>query len=256
MLAGCGGAPAHVAVPPFDRTLTGGGLSLAFHVIDGAGPAFVLEAGGGADAASWKTFPAALAKATGHRVIAYDRAGFGKSGFPATPFTIADELAALHADLHELAADRIIPVAASYGGLLAVAYTQTYPGDVAGLVFVDPMNADFVEALGLDRVVGTVPKIENPRDDHERAIVRMVASFPGLIRSLHGVRWPANLPVVIVSAATPPFPDPDMQAAWRASHEKLAQVPGASRVIATKSDHDITDDEPDVVIAAAQRVLR
>ncbi|MEO8552595.1 MAG: alpha/beta fold hydrolase [Kofleriaceae bacterium] len=256
VLAGCGAAtPPPASSPRTERTLTGGGLSLFFRVIDGGAPAFVLEAGGGADSASWGTFPIDLAKATGRRVIAYDRAGFGKSPFPAKPFAIADELAALHADLHELGADRIVPVAASYGALIAVAYTKTYPDQIAGLVFVDPMNADFVEAVGLERVMTTVPKISALKSDLERAVARMVEGFPDLIASLHGVRWPANLPVVIVSAATPPFPAADLQAAWRASHVTLAATPGASRVLATKSDHDITETEPEVVVAAAQRVL-
>jgi pimeloyl-ACP methyl ester carboxylesterase len=256
VLAGCGAAtPTPPPSSPPEQMMMGGGLSLFFRVIDGGAPAFVLEAGGGADSSSWKSFPADLAKATGHRVIAYDRAGFGKSPFPAAPFTIAEEMAALHADLQTLGAERIVPVAASYGALLAVAYTRTYPSEVAGLVFVDPMNADFVEALGLDRVMGTVPKLTDPKTDLERGIARMVSSFPDLIASLHGARWPAKLPVVIVSAATPPFEEADAQAAWRASHVKLAETPGTTRVLAARSDHDITETEPEVVIEAARRVI-
>lgn len=236
--------------------VTSGVVQLAFHVVPGAEPALLLEAGGGADSASWGTLPDQLAAATGRRVISYDRAGFGKSPFPASAFTIADEVTALHAGVHRVGATKIIPVAASYGALIDVVYAKTYPDDVAGFVFLDPMNADFVEAVGLPAVLATVPMPESPKTDMERAIARMVTSFPALVAELHGVRWAANLPVVIVSAATPPFPDAALQAAWRASHETLAKTPGASRVMAEKSDHDIAQAEPAVVISAVQTVLK
>lgn len=236
--------------------VTTGVVQLAFHVVPGAEPALLLEAGGGADSASWGTLPDQLAAATGRRVISYDRAGFGKSPFPTDAFTIADEITALHAGVHRVGATKIVAVAASYGALIDVAYAKTYPDDVAGFVFLDPMNADFVDAVGLPAVLATVPKPESPKTDMERAIARMVTSLPALVAQLHGVRWAANLPVVIVSAATPPFLDAALQAAWRASHETLAKTPGASRVMAANSDHDIAQGEPAVVIAAVQAVLK
>jgi pimeloyl-ACP methyl ester carboxylesterase len=257
-LAACSGAgtPASLPAPRVEASMVSSGvLRLAFHVIPGAEPALLLEAGGGADSSSWGTLPDQLAQSTGRRVISYDRAGFGKSPFPTDAFTVADELTALHVGVHQLGAARIVAVAASYGALIDVAYAKAFPEDVAGLVLLDPMNADFVEAAGLPRVLATVTAIEAPASDQERAIQRMVTGFPSLITELHGVRWAEHLPVVIVSAATPPYPDPDLQAAWRASHETLANTPGATRVIAEHSDHDIAETEPAVVITAVQRVL-
>lgn len=256
---GCGGAtPLPSDLTPLrmeDSLVTAGAVQLAFHVIPGAEPALLLEAGGGADSSSWGSFPDQLAAATGRRVISYDRAGFGKSPFPAVAFTIDDEVAAIHTGVHRVGATKIVPVAASYGALIDLAYAKAHPEDVAGFVLLDPMNVEFVEAVGLPAVMATVPAPEDPKTDKERAIARMVTSFPALVNSLHGVRWAPSLPVVIVSAATPPWPDAALQAAWRASHETLANTPGATRVMAEHSDHDIAAAEPAVVIAAVQRVL-
>lgn len=256
---GCGGAtPATTEPTPLrveDSLVTSGAVHLAFHVIPGAEPALLLEAGGGADSSSWGTLPDQLAAATGRRVISYDRAGFGKSPFPAVAFTFEDEVAALHTGVHRVGATKVVPVAASYGALIDVAYAKAYPDDVAGFVFLDPMNVEFVETVGLPAVMATVPMPAEPNTDSERAIARMITSLPRLVNALHGVRWPAHLPVVIVSAATPPFPDPALHVAWRASHETLAQTPGATRMIAEHSDHDIAKSEPAVVIAAVQNVL-
>ncbi len=256
---GCGGAaPATTEPTPLrveDSLVTSGAVQLAFHVIPGAEPALLLEAGGGADSSSWGPLPDQLAAATGRRVISYDRAGFGKSPFPAVAFTFEDEIAAIHIGVHRVGATKIIPIAASYGALIDIAYARAHPEDVAGIVFLDPMNVDFVEAVGLPAVMATVPAPEDPKTDKERAIARMVTSFPRLVNALHGVHWAPNLPVVIVSATTPPFPDATLQAAWRASHESLAKTPGTTRMIAEHSDHDIAASEPAVVIAAVQKVL-
>ncbi len=258
VLAACSGArtPASLPAPRVEASMvTSGVLKLAFHVIPGGEPSLLLEAGGGADSSSWGTLADQLAAATGRRVISYDRAGFGKSPFPAEAFTIADEVTALHVGVHQLGATKVIPIAASYGALIDVAYAKAYSAEVAALVLLDPMNADFVEAVGLPRVLATVPAIEAPASDHDRAVQRMVTSFPSLVTELHGVRWANALPVVIVSAATPPYAEPDLQAAWRASHEALAKTPGATRVIAEHSEHDIAEAEPAVVISAVKRVL-
>jgi pimeloyl-ACP methyl ester carboxylesterase len=256
---GCGGTTPPPADPtPLrieDSMVTSGQVVLAFHVVPGGEPALLLEAGGGADSASWGTLPDELAAQTGRRVISYDRAGFGKSPFPAGAFTIADEITALHAGVHRVGATKIIPVAASYGALIDIAYAKAYPDDIAGFVLLDPMNVEFVEAVGLPAVLATVPTPEAPSTDKERAIARMVTTFPALVASLHGVRWPANLPVVIVSAATGPYSDPTLRAAWSASHAALAQAPGTSRVMAENSDHDIADTDPAVVISSVKAVL-
>lgn len=249
-LAGCGGTTPPPADPtPLrveDSLVTAGPLQLAFHVVPGGEPALLLEAGSG-DSASWGTLPDELAAATGRRVISYDRAGFGKSPFPAVAFTIDDEVAALYAGVHRVGATKVVPVAAAYGALIDLAYAQAHPDDVAGLVLIDPMNAAFVEAAGLPAVMATVPAPAEPTTDRERAMVRVVTSFPALVNKLHATRWAANLPAVIVSPATATYPDATLQAAWRASHDALAQTPGTSRMTGGA--------ETASVLAAVQKVL-
>ena len=76
-------------------------------------------------------------------VCAYDRAGYGWSASPSR--ASAERTAAvLNAELHDTLADLAVPggglvyVGWSYGGLLGVRYALAYPGEVAGLVLVDP----------------------------------------------------------------------------------------------------------------------
>src|SRR6185503_8418044 len=120
MVSACGsgtpvasGHPAHSAASGNFEQLVDG--KLWFRSCAGSLPAILLEAGGGADSSSWKNLPQQIADASGHRVVAYDRAGFGNSPFPAEPFTVAEEIAQLHRSLRILGIDKGVVVAESYG---------------------------------------------------------------------------------------------------------------------------------------------
>jgi pimeloyl-ACP methyl ester carboxylesterase len=75
------------------------------------------------------------------RACTYDRAGLGWSNPAKSPRTIATIVDELHALLQ---AAQISPpyilVGHSYGGMLVRAYAARYPGDVRGLVLVDPLS--------------------------------------------------------------------------------------------------------------------
>jgi pimeloyl-ACP methyl ester carboxylesterase len=108
----------------------------------GAGsPAVVFEAGIGASSLNWRHVQERMAGLTG--TLAYDRAGLGWSGprhSPRTPSGVAEEL-------HELlqragVRPPLILVGHSFGGLVVRKYALLYPGEVAGLVLVDPMRCE------------------------------------------------------------------------------------------------------------------
>lgn len=79
----------------------------------------------------WRDFPVQLATATGRRVVAYDRLGFGRSDAHVTalPLTfIRDEAAMIVPRLREaLGLDAIIPFGHSVGGGMAIATAARWP---------------------------------------------------------------------------------------------------------------------------------
>ena len=86
----------------------------------------------------WRDFPALLAAATGRRVIAYDRLGFGRSdarvGRPSRDF-VAEEAATVLAALREqLGIVRFVVVGHSVGGGMAVEIAAQASGDCEALV--------------------------------------------------------------------------------------------------------------------------
>lgn len=103
----------------------------------GTGPAVVLEAGAMSPVIGYAAaFKALVAD---HRVIAYDRAGYGASD-PA-PLTLDLQLGDLVAVLEE--AGPSVLVGHSWGGLIAQLVTWSRPDLVTGLVLLDPSHETF-----------------------------------------------------------------------------------------------------------------
>jgi pimeloyl-ACP methyl ester carboxylesterase len=113
------------------------------HVVcAGAGaPAVVLEAALGASSVSWSLVEPAVARLT--RVCSYDRAGFGWSDGGVKPRTARRIAAELRRLLERAHVDPpYLLVGHSFGGIVIQVFAHDFPGDVAGLVFVDPAHPE------------------------------------------------------------------------------------------------------------------
>lgn len=88
--------------------------------------------------ALWRDFPEALCAATGRRVIAYDRLGFGKSNpFPGRiplDFIYNEYAASLQPVCAELGIDRFVLFGHSVGGPIGVVSAAKLPAQCVGLV--------------------------------------------------------------------------------------------------------------------------
>lgn len=238
---------------PLDTLVDVGGYRMHLVVYRGAKPlTIVMESGGGASVGAWSGVEAELAARTKATVVAYDRAGFGKSEMGPGNLTPRQQVEQLHQVLERLRTppERII-VGHSYGGLLALLQAHLYPGKVHGLVLVDPMNQRFVQATG-DFVYSTVPRIEHPASRRDTALVRLMDTFDGLVHDPAAGDVGLEMPIVIITAGDQWWGKDDIDRAWRASHEAIAQAaPHRRLVVADGSNHDIPAKRPDTIIDAA-----
>jgi pimeloyl-ACP methyl ester carboxylesterase len=134
----------------------------------GAGePTIVFEAGAMSPVASFAAVFKALAR--DHRVIAYDRAGYGASD--PVPFDLERQLDDLVAVLEESGPGPRILVGHSWGGLLAQLVGWARPDLVSGLVLLDPSHESFWTELGPETLaeIGRHPSREAAAHEDSRS---------------------------------------------------------------------------------------
>jgi pimeloyl-ACP methyl ester carboxylesterase len=114
-----------------------GGRTLRW-VESGAGtPTVVLIAGRNDTSLTWGPVLAALAGRT--RAVAYDRAGLGDSDPDFKTISAERTVADLSRLINVVSAGPCVVAGHSYGGLLALMQAAYHPGQLAGLVLVDPV---------------------------------------------------------------------------------------------------------------------
>lgn len=118
----------------------------------------------------WRDFPALLSAATGRRIIAYDRLGFGRSDAradrPALDF-IADEAGTYFPVVREqLGFQRFVAFGHSVGGGMAVHCAARFPADCEALV------TESAQAFLEDRTVQGIQEAKRQFQD-ERQIERL-----------------------------------------------------------------------------------
>ena len=267
-------SPVHASPPVWNQQVGAvevlvrvGEHALNFRVIGGDGPTVLLESGGGWDSNEWNTLAPELARTTGATVVAYDRAGFGRSDLPATPHDMHEEVEWLWRGLQQLELDEdLILVGHSFGGWMVRLFASEHPGVVRGLVFVDAFTNEFVDLLGVEYldnhpVIGRIPFDTSHADrltPFQRAVVRMVGDGIGPKReSMRGTSLPPGVPVVVIVSGRRFLLTAEEHEAWRLAQERMAaSIEGAMLVVAEESGHMIPAQQPALIIEAVATIIR
>jgi pimeloyl-ACP methyl ester carboxylesterase len=250
-------------------------------------PTVILEAGSGNSSLAWSKVQPGVASFT--RVCSYDRAGYGWSDTGPLPSTAGRMVTELHTLLARAGvAGPYVLVGHSYGGLIMQLYTYTYPQQVAGLVLVESMHADqfrypdlhfgappsicqALASLGIVRLFGLAapgyvaefPLAAQPAAKAQFNQTRFCQTasdeYAGLEESFAQVRAAqhplGHLPLVVLTHGHP-YLGSQGERDWQALQRDLASLSSDSRsIIATRSEHYIQLEQPDLVIAAIKQVL-
>jgi pimeloyl-ACP methyl ester carboxylesterase len=220
-------------------------------------PTIVLEAGSGADSSTWAAVHDQLAATT--RTCAYDRAGRGRSD-PRDVHSLRDAAIDLRLLLAAGGAEPpFVVIGHSLGGAYGRVFAATFRSDVAGLVLVDAFGPDLEEAW-LHPLLGSLRVEYAARLDGLRAHVATVDRLDWTT-SEDQLRTAdlAGLPIeVLVAPRGEPRLDGPANEAIAAARESSAQSlsPGhVTYTIAWGAGHEIQSDRPDLVIAAARRLV-
>jgi hypothetical protein len=105
-------------------------------------------------------------------------------------------------------------------------------------------------------VYTTVPHIDHPANAGDSATARLVSSFDRLVRDPDAGDAGLRIPVVVITAGEPWWKTAEIDRAWRASHEMIAQAGPARRLlVAERSDHDVPGKRPDTIVEAVLSLM-
>jgi pimeloyl-ACP methyl ester carboxylesterase len=126
--------------------------------------------------------------------VIYDRAGTGWSGpveLPRTASAVSDELRSL------LCTAGVSPpyllVGHSLGGIYVRRYAQRFPGEVAGILFLDPAHEDYATAMPKQSLFGTLQQWI--------AVVRVLPRFKRFYRDMFErmfAKWPDSIRAALI----------------------------------------------------------
>ena len=298
--AGCGSAPAvDAATGPYARpgrlVELEDGRRINLRCVGRGAPTVILESGFGAGSAAWGKVQPKLADVT--RVCAYDRAGYGFSD----PGPLPRDGPAIARDL-DAALTRagiegpFVVVGHSAGGLYGRLFAGRRPGEVQGLVLVDPTiegrarpGADGLEGIRrrVRRCLAAAetdpqPPADDPQwagcvsaraDARTREIARSPLTWRSQLSELDSIFGRTseavvrlgslldNVPIYVITAS-------DTAAAaqqvgfdkpvslWELQHVRLALSSRGGSQRTVLSSHLVMNDRPEVIVEAVAAMVR
>jgi len=230
-------------------------------------PAIVCETGLADSLDVWLPMWHSLAQFT--TVIAYSRAGFGRSTAGSSDHSVPSAVTDLHEMLHHLGVPGpYILVARSYGSLIARLYVSRFPTDVVGLVLVDGTHEQQVQRFGTldssyprafqayyDSVLAQMPSGPAAAEIRETVRIQAAGRVPGLTPL-------PDLPLAVLtsmqSSESAPYVNGTARGheVWRMLHDEwFRRSHNAIHIETDHSGHGIQDDEPALVEMAIRFVL-
>jgi len=214
----------------------GGGRKLNLVCMGQGEPTVVFDSGGFDPAFSWALVQPAVATRT--RACSYDRAGIGYSDpspRPPTPANVVDDLHTLLAKANVKGS--LVLVGHSLGGFNMKLYAATFPGDVAGLVLVDPSEerSDARVGAAMRAKFGDKLVADSAADDKD-GITGAVAHFADCIKAADEGKLATDA-ALYAQCSDPPRPPlgPELVA----ERESLQKTPSYQRAQKAELEYSI-----------------
>lgn len=251
------------AASPAPETIKVGNYQVQMATLGSGNYTVILESGFGRDLGVWRNVAPALAKSA--KVVAYSRAGHGKSD--ARPE--APTIAARTNELEQLIATAglkppFVLVGHSYGGFLIRSFAARHPEQVAGMVFVDPSDEGFnlelrkLDAAAVDKDTKLTEQFMPPKFHPELRSVQAVLDsgklpFAGAL---------PDVPVAVLTSVQKReqpqlfLETPAAVQVWRGLHERFFRsFSNGSHIVTAESGHNIHQEQPQLVVNAVEGVI-
>ncbi|WP_307475853.1 alpha/beta fold hydrolase [Cytobacillus purgationiresistens] len=213
-------------------------------------PTVVLDAGYGDFSKAWDSVIGDISKLS--TVLIYDRAGLGKSETSSNPRTSREMVKELRELLFEA---KIKPpyilVGHSFGGVNMRMFATEYQNEVCGLVLVDSTPEDYRE-----RFLLTMSQDFQQAYNKQFVYEGNYDEFMESLKQLKETRIELNVPIFVLSAGKKAHYSKESQELWNELQREILEISSDGElVIAENSAHFIQKDEPEVVVAAIEKLI-
>lgn len=215
------------------------------------GPVVVLEAGYGNDSTVWSGVAGLLAKEA--RVIAYDRAGIGRSEAVESRRTSSEMVEELAELLREMDVKTpYVLVGHSFGGINVRLFAARYPEKVAGLVLVDATPEMYQEEF--------LPHMPPAfRDAYFKQFTREgnADEFRESLEQIRSNPQPPDIPLLVLCAGRKDHYSIETQERWNRLQRELALTSTRGEfILFQESAHFIQHDAPDEFVRAVGNFIK
>jgi len=239
----------------------GGGPKLRMLIEGNGSPTVVFDTGGEGSLELWGRVPSEVSKFA--RTVSYDRAGNGLSDKATTPRDALHIATELHTALQNTKLPPpYILVGHSVGGPHVRVFAGLYPGEVAGMVLIDPSQEETFEWN--EKQTGIALRDECTLDSERGCAV-------ATLRQAQESAVPPGIPVFLIHVMHPwgpaPFPSKDRdeivrsnaarnEARFKFHKEWIERIPGAQLIVTEKSSHGVINfEEPDLVVRTIRQTV-
>ena len=234
-----------------------GGHKLRLQVAGKGAPTVVLDYGLGGGIENWNDVFPEVARFT--RVVAYDRAGYGKSEPGPEPRSQTQIATELHTLLHRAqVAPPYVLVGHSLGGANIRAFAYLFKDEVAGLVFVDPFNVNIFTSQSEKEREAAMAQQEAALKDAPAGVQAewkfLKSENQNNFPQVRSFGAPPDVPMMVLVAGRgrPPHWVKSMldeYGTW------VAEASEGGLVVTPESRHAMQSDDPALVISAIRRVV-
>jgi pimeloyl-ACP methyl ester carboxylesterase len=228
-------------------------------LISGQGnPTVVFETGGtgakGGPLEAWDRVQPAVSRFT--RTVSYDRAGIGWSAPGPEPRDARQIARDLHTALvNAQVAPPYILVGHSLGGPYIRTFAGMYPGEVGGMVLIDPTQEEFIE--------WNAARDPNRTERHDDEWKEIQAS----LAEAHESAVPPGIPVVLITAmgprVLPSFATEqqkkdfrELRPMWSKFHDEwVAKLPNGKHLITQDSGHMVPFEQPQLIVDEIRKMV-
>ena len=234
-----------------------GGHKLRLKIAGTGTPTVVLEYGLGGSINDWNDVFPEVARFT--RVVAYDRAGYGKSEPGPEPRSQTRIATELHTLLQRAQiAPPYILVGHSLGGANIRAFAYLFKDEVAGLVFVDPFNVNIFTSQSEKEREAAMAQQEAALKDAPAGVQAewkfLKSENQNNFPEVRSFGAPPDVPMMVLVAGRGRPPR------WVKSQLAeygpwVAEATEGGLVVTPESRHSMPTDDPALVISAIRRVV-